>query len=65
VVALPEAKGLILEKGTIVDSTIIAAPSSPKNREKKRDPEAHQTKKGNTAQITRVTRGGFYRHRTV
>jgi Transposase and inactivated derivatives, IS5 family len=48
VVMLLESKGLILKKGTIVDSTIIAAPSSTKNREKKRDPEAHQTKKGNT-----------------
>ena len=48
VVALLEVKGLILKKGTIVDSTIIAAPSSTKNREKKRDPEAHQTKKGKT-----------------
>jgi IS5 family transposase len=48
VVALLEAQGLILKKGTIVDSSIIAAPSSTKNREKKRDPEAHQTKKGNT-----------------
>ena len=48
VVELLEAKGLILKKGTIVDSAIIAAPSSTKNREKKRDPEAHQTKKGNT-----------------
>lgn len=48
VVALLEAKGLILKKGTIVDSAIIAAASSTKNREKKRDPEAHQTKKGNT-----------------
>jgi IS5 family transposase len=48
VVELPESKGLILKKGTIVDSTIIEAPSSTKNREKKRDPEAHQTKKGNT-----------------
>ena len=41
-------KGLILKKGTIVDSTIIAAPSSKKNRKKERDPEAHQVKKGNT-----------------
>ena len=41
-------RGLILKKGSIVDSTIIAAPSSTKNREKKRDPDAHQTKKGNT-----------------
>jgi IS5 family transposase len=48
VVALLQEQGLILKKGTIVDSTIIAAPSSTKNREKKRDPEAHQTKKGNT-----------------
>ena len=48
VVATLENKGLILKKGTIVDSAIIAAPSSTKNREKKRDPEAHQTKKGNT-----------------
>ena len=48
VVALFEAKGLILKKGSIVDSSIIAAPSSTKNREKKRDPDAHQTKKGNT-----------------
>jgi len=47
VVSLLEAKGLILRKGTIVDSTIIAAPSSTKNCERKRDPEAHQTKKGN------------------
>lgn len=33
--------------GTIVDATIIAAPSSTKNKEGKRDPEMHQTKKGN------------------
>ena len=31
-----------------MDSTIISAPSSTKNKEKKRDPDAHQTKKGNT-----------------
>jgi IS5 family transposase len=48
VVELLETKGLILKKGTIVDSTIIAAPRSTKNREKKRDPDAHQTKKGST-----------------
>ena len=40
--------GLILKKGTIVDSTIISAPSSTKNKEKKRDPDACQTMKGNT-----------------
>ena len=41
-------RGLILKKGTIVDSTFIESPSSTKNREKKRDPEAHSAKKGNT-----------------
>ena len=40
-------RGLILKKGTIVDSTIISAPSSTKNKEKQRDPDAHSTKKGN------------------
>ncbi len=39
-------KGLLLRQGTIVDATIIAAPSSTKNRDKQRDPEMHQTKKG-------------------
>ena len=41
------AQGLLLRKGTLVDATLIAAPSSTKNEEKKRDPEMHQTKKGN------------------
>jgi transposase, IS5 family len=40
-------KGLLLKRGTIVDATIIAAPSSTKNAEGERDPEMHQTKKGN------------------
>ena len=40
-------RGLLLKKGTIVDSTLISAPSSTKNAEKKRDPEALSTKKGN------------------
>ena len=42
-----EEAGLIMHGGTIVDATIIAAPSSTKNREGQRDPEMHQTKKGN------------------
>ncbi len=41
-------RGLILKKGTIVDSTFIEAPSSTKNQKKERDPEAHSAKKGNT-----------------
>jgi IS5 family transposase len=40
-------KGLPLRQRTIVDATIIHAPSSTKNEEGKRDPEMHQTKKGN------------------
>lgn len=40
-------KGVRITTGTIVDATIIHAPSSTKNREEKRDPEMHQTKKGN------------------
>jgi IS5 family transposase len=40
-------KGLMLKRGSIVDATIIAAPSSAKNAEGERDPEMHQTKKGN------------------
>jgi IS5 family transposase len=42
-----QAKGLMLRRGTIVDATIIAAPSSTKNATGTRDPEMHQTKKGN------------------
>ena len=42
-----EKAGLIMHGGTILDATIINAPSSTKNQEKKRDPEMHQTKKGN------------------
>lgn len=43
---LLEEKRLLLKSGTIVDATIIAAPSSTKNAEKERDPEMHQTRKG-------------------
>lgn len=39
--------GLMLKTGTVVDATIIAAPSSTKNKTGERDPEMHQTKKGN------------------
>ncbi|WP_227525574.1 IS5 family transposase [Klebsiella pneumoniae] len=39
-------RGLSLRQGTIVDATLINAPSSTKNKDGKRDPEMHQTKKG-------------------
>ena len=42
-----ESQGLRLREGTIVDASIIEAPSSTKNRSGERDPEMHQTKKGN------------------
>jgi transposase, IS5 family len=45
--AMLEERGVLMRQGTIVDATIIAAPSSTKNKNKTRDPEMHQTKKGN------------------
>ena len=41
------ARGLLLKTGTVVDATLIAAQSSTKNKDGERDPEMHQTKKGN------------------
>ena len=40
-------KGLMVKRGTMVDATIIEAPTSTKNADGERDPEMHQTKKGN------------------
>jgi transposase, IS5 family len=45
--AMLEERGLLMRQGTIVDATIIAAAPSTKNKKKARDPEMHQTKKGN------------------
>ena len=42
-----KANGMAMKRGTIIDATLIAAPSSTKNEKKERDPEMHQTKKGN------------------
>src|ERR1700691_1915032 len=41
------ARGLMMREGTLVDATLLAAPPSTKNRAKQRDPEMHQTRKGN------------------
>ncbi|MCP6646365.1 IS5/IS1182 family transposase, partial [Klebsiella pneumoniae] len=41
-----QSKGIKVNTGTIVDATIIGAPSSTKNADKARDPEMHQTLKG-------------------
>ena len=45
-----QENGLKVSTGTIVDATIISAPSSTKNRDEKRDPERYQTRKGNRHQ---------------
>ncbi len=45
--ALLSERGLKVAGGTVVDATLIAAPSSTKNKKQSRDPEMHQTKKGN------------------
>jgi IS5 family transposase len=52
--ALLSRKGLLLKRGSIVDATVIAAPSSTKNAEGERDPEMHQTKKGNQWCVSRT-----------
>ena len=44
---LLRSQGLLLKEGSAVDATLIAAPSSTKNKEGKRDPEMHSSKKGN------------------
>jgi IS5 family transposase len=44
---LLEQRGLLLRAGTAVDATLIAAPSSTKNKDKARDPEMHSSQKGN------------------
>lgn len=46
--ALLEERGLLLRRGTIVNATIIEAPSSTKNAAQRRDPEMKPTRKGNT-----------------
>jgi len=45
--ALLTERGLLLKQGTLVDATLIAAPSSTKNKTGSRDPEMHQTQQGN------------------
>ena len=42
-----KARGMAMKQGKIIDATLIAAPSSTKNKQGERDPEMHQTKKGN------------------
>jgi IS5 family transposase len=51
---LLRSKGLMLRAGTVVDATLIAAPTSTKNASGERDPEMHQTKKGNQWRVSRT-----------
>lgn len=54
-----EREGWIMRGGSIIDATIIAAPSSTKNASSTRDPEMHQTKKGSQWRIPSETRSGL------
>jgi transposase, IS5 family len=49
-----QARGVRITTGTIVDATILNAPTSTKNREQQRDPEMHQTRKGNQWCVSRT-----------
>ena len=48
--------GIKIAKGTIVDATIIGAPSSTKNEAGKRDPEMHQTAKGQQLSLIHISK---------
>ena len=50
-----------MRKGTIVDATLNAAPSSTKNKEGERDPEMHRTKKGNQWYISMKVHLGVHK----
>ena len=52
-VSILDERGIIMHGGSIVDATLAGSPSSTKNRERSRDPEAHQAKKGNCIQSSR------------
>ena len=52
--AVRQANGMKLGTGTIVDATIIGAPSSTKNADKQRDPEMHQTRNGQQWCVSRT-----------
>ena len=59
------ARGLLLREGPLVDATLIAAPSSTKNQAKQRDPEMHQTRKGNQWHFGMKAHIGADRDRTL
>jgi len=60
-----EERGLLMREGTLVDATIINAPSSTKNKDRSRDPEMHQTKKGNQWYFGMKAHIGVDRHSSL
>ena len=55
-----EENGIKVARGTIVDASIINAPSSTKNKDKKRDPDMHQTRKGKQWCVSRTQASGLW-----
>ena len=47
-------RGLLLKTGTVVDASLIAAPSSTKNKDHERDPEMHSSKKGQQLSLIHI-----------
>ena len=75
-VSIPGERGIIMRGGSIVDATLAGSPSPARNRERSRDPEAHQAKKGNNWHFgykahagvdagTGLARGGGHRRERV
>lgn len=61
--ALLKERGLLMSHGTLIDATLIAAPSSTKNEKHERDPDMHQTKKGNQWYFVRFAHSAVRNHR--
>ena len=57
-VPVPGGRGIMMRGGSIVDATFVESPSSTKNRERSRDPEAHQARKGNDRHLGHEAHAG-------
>ncbi len=58
-------QGMAMKQGTIIDATLIAAPSSTKNKKRERDPEMHQSRKGKQWYFGMKVHIGVKRHRKL
>ena len=56
-VSILDERGIIMHGGSIVDATLVESPSSTKNRERSRDPEAHQARRGDDRHLGHEARG--------